>query len=434
MESWIEKDHKWIHHPFSRYAEAPGNVAVVSASGASFTLEDGTEILDAISSWWVNLHGHAHPHIAKAIAQQAAELEHVMFAGITHKPAIELAGRLLGKLGDSFGKIFYSDNGSTAVEVALKLAIQYYRNQGESRQVFVAMENGYHGDTFGAMSVSERDIFVKPFRDHLFSVRHIQVPQNAKEAQKELERFEAILQSGKIAGFIFEPLVQGAGGMRMYNVDFLAACLKLCKHYHVLTLADEVMTGFGRTGKWFAFQHTGLQPDLVCLSKGLTGGFLPMGVTAYSKEMEPAFSHPDPERTFYHGHSFTANPISCAAALASLELLENPETWNRIAHISDRHKSFVKKAKRGRLTYDIRCLGTILAIEFKDFKPGYFYLSDVREKLIPFFRERKIWIRPLGNIIYTIPPYCISDDELNRIYTAFQEAIEYMDALNSQQA
>lgn len=422
MTDWPSHDQSSVWHPFTAITHDSENIAIERAEGVWLYTTDGRRYMDAISSWWVNLHGHAHPYIAQRVAEQAARLEHVMFAGFTHQPAVELATRLLGHLPGQYSKVFYSDNGSTAVEVALKMAFQYWFNEDSPRKRVIALEDAYHGDTFGAMAVGGRGVFSEPFEPFLFDVDFIPAPIPGKETET-LARLEHLLLKGDVASFIFEPLVQGTAGMQVYSAEVLDSMMALCRKHGVLTIADEVMTGFGRTGTFFATDQCTNRPDLICLSKGITGGFLPMGVTICTDAIYKAFWLRDDAkgrmRTFLHGHSYTANPMACAAAVASLVLLERDETWSNIARISARHVSFAIEAVNLKGVAAVRHKGVILAIEYGTSQhTGYF--NNLRDRLYAHFMERGIVLRPLGNIIYILPPYCITDDELEQIYAAIR--------------
>lgn len=389
-------------------------IAIVKGKGSILFDEKGNQYIDAISSWWVNLHGHAHPYIAEKIYQQALELEQVIFAGFTHQPAVELAERLLGILPGHFSRIFYSDNGSTATEVALKMAIQYWwNNHQQQRNKIIAFKNSYHGDTFGAMSVSDRSVFTLAFHDLLFDVVFLDTP-----TPENISELKIIMQhhAEYTAAFIYEPLVQGAGGMNMYDASLLNELLNTAKLNDIICIADEVMTGFGRTGKFFASEHMHKQPDIICLSKGLTGGTMALGVTACNNKIYQAFVDDDALKTFFHGHSFTANPLACTAALASLDLLMREECLQQIEKISAAHLALAENLKNNNLSFkDIRCLGTILAFEIDEGKKEY--LNQISTVITRKALDNGMYIRPLGNTVYIMPPYCITDDELVTIYT-----------------
>ncbi len=421
-----EKDRKFIWHPYTQMSDAD-HLCIIRGEGAYLFDENGNKYIDVVSSWWTNLHGHAHPHIAQRIGAQAKQLEHLMFAGFTHPPAIELAERLLRHLPVNQEKLFFSDNGSTAVEVSLKMAIQYWRNKGEHRTKVIAFKNGYHGDTFGAMSIGERGIFNQAFQDLLFGVLFIDapVPGNQAESVAQLQQ-EMESNPSSIACFIFEPLVQGAGGMLMHDPDALNALICCCKENGILTIADEVMTGFGRTGKFFASDYLSEKPDILCMSKGLTGGFLPMAITSCTSAVFNAFLSKKNEplnKTFYHGHSYTANPLGCAAALASLDLMEATATMEHIERITRRHALFREVIADDPKILDVRQCGTILAIELKT-ATGSSYNSSMRDTIYHFFLQRGIIMRPLGNTMYLMPPYCITDDDLDYIYRSIENFLK----------
>ncbi|MDX1627810.1 MAG: adenosylmethionine--8-amino-7-oxononanoate transaminase [Fulvivirga sp.] len=419
---WTERDKKNIWHPFTPLQGVDDPIFIESAKGVYLHTPDGRKIIDAVSSWWVNLHGHSHPRIAKAISDQARKLEHVIFAGFTHEPAIRLAENLLSILPDNQKRIFYSDNGSTSVEVALKMAFQYWYNQGKNKKRVVAIDGAYHGDTFGSMSVGERGEFTEPFTQHLFDVDFIDFP--TEERQDEVFRqFKSLIDTGEVASFIYEPIIQGAAGMRIYDANFLDQLIEYAQKKQVICIADEVFTGFGRTGKHFASDHTTHKPDIMCLSKGLTGGAMALGVTSCSESIVNAFQSPELIKTFLHGHSFTANPIACAAAIASFELFMDPVCQKQIEMITAHHEEFKQKHQKGGKIRDIRCIGTVLALEFET-NENSSYLSEMRNKLYPFFIERNILLRPLGNLIYVIPPYVIEEEALHQIYNAIEEFLE----------
>lgn len=418
----LNRDKAVIWHPFTPLMAGQDTIAVSSAKGVYLHTPDGRKIIDAVSSWWVNLHGHSHPHIAKAVAEQAASLEHVIFAGFTHEPAVQLAEALVRILPSNQKKIFYSDNGSTAVEVALKMAFQYWHNKGVQKTKVIALDGAYHGDTFGAMSVGERGAFSAPFNPYLFEVDFLPFP-DAQQEEKVLALLEHKLKTGQVASFIYEPLVQGSAGMRMYSSTVLNAMIEMAKKYGAICIADEVMTGFGRTGKTFASEYAMAQPDICCLSKGLTGGTMALGVTSCTDKIMDAYRSQDILKTFFHGHSFTANPIACAAAIASLELLERPETAKNIQRISQQQEAFVNRIQSHPAVRAARNLGTIAALEIAAFEDTS-YFNEARHKLYPFFLERDILLRPLGNVLYVLPPYVITDEELDKVYSAIIELLD----------
>jgi len=425
------KDKEFILHPFTTYSAEKLNIPIIKGKAEFLYDQNGKEYIDAVSSWWVNLHGHSHPYINNKIAEQVNNLEHVMFSGFTNQPAVELAERLLKNYLPAFSKIFYSDNGSTAVEVALKMAIQYWKNRGLEKRKFIAFSNSYHGDTFGAMAVSERDVFTEPFHQHLFDVEYIPLPDE-NNLDEVMNLAEQVMKTNNVAGFIFEPLVQGAGGMRMYLGEHLEFLIRLCKDYDVLTIADEVMTGFGRTGKMFAIDHLKIKPDFICLSKGITGGYMPLGVTAFTKEISKEFESSQASKTFYHGHSFTGNPISCTAALASLDLFELENTFEKITTLRNNHLDFADQLDLHEMVSDVRVCGSILAFDVKTEYNEYFYTNPLKQILTGYFLEQGIIMRPLGNVVYIIPPYCITGESLNKVYQAIHKCLEFVSSKFSQ--
>ncbi len=409
MNNLAERDRAVIWHPFTQMQTAPLPVPIVRGEGSVLYGADGREYLDMISSWWVNLHGHAHPHIARRVSEQLNTLEHVIFAGFTHQPAVELAERLLAILPPNQAKVFYSDNGSTAVEVALKMAFQYWHNLGQPRRKVVAFENAYHGDTFGAMAVGGRSAFSAPFAPLLFDVDFLPAPIPGQE-QTVLERAAALF-TDDVAAFIVEPLVQGSGGMIMYEPEALDAIIRLARRRGILIIADEVMTGFGRTGKLFASDYLQEKADLMCLSKGLTGGTMALGVTTCTQAIYDAFLSTDKLRTLFHGHSFTANPLACVAALASMDLLLLDKTQANIQRITQNHAAFVRQLAAYPTVGNIRQRGTLLAFDLMVGEETS-YFNTIRDKAYEFLTARGVLMRPLGNVLYLMPPYCTTDEQL----------------------
>ncbi len=415
--SLMERDRTCIWHPFTQMQTARPPIPIEKAKGLYLYSEDGKSYLDGISSWWVNLHGHAHPYLSEKIKAQSKLLDQVIFADFTHTPAVDLASRLLALLPGNMSKVFYSDNGSTAVEAALKIALQYWQNQNSKTDKIkvICFKNSYHGDTFGAMSAAGKNEFNKPFWKHLFEVESIDPPTLGQEPQS-LRQLQTILNKGKAACFIFEPLILGSGGMIIYPASGLNAILQLCRQHDILTIADEVMTGFGRTGTLFACEQLSERPDLICLSKGITGGFLPLGVTACTERIYHAFLGDSLKQAFLHGHSYTANPLACASALASLDLLQQQTCTLQRQMISLCHASFCKKWKGHPKLKRCESLGTILALEYRSTQPSS-YFQSLRDRLYHFFLDRGILLRPLGNVLYVLPPYCIQEEELDFIYS-----------------
>ena len=417
----VEKDKKYIWHPFTQMKTAEKAIPIVKGEGTLLIDEKGNTYIDAISSWWVNLHGHSHPYIAEKVYAQMQKLEHVVFAGFTHNPAVELCEKLSKHLPSNQAKFFFSGDGSSAVEIALKMAVQYWKNKGENKTRFVALDGAYHGETFGAMSAGARSIFSAPFSDLLFECTHIPFP---KDEQAAIQNLKTEIDKGGIAAFIFEPLVQGAAGMRMYKAQTLNKLMQICKEAGVLCIADEVMTGFGRTGTTFAVNQTEAKPDLICLSKGLSGGTLPLSLTTCTSNIFDAFLGDNLEGAFLHGHSFTGNPIGCTAAIASLDLLERKECQTAIKNIAKSHEIFAKQINSIEIIKDIRQTGTILAIELKSDSSGY--ASSVRQKLYQDFLDQGVLLRPLGNVIYILPPYCIKEKELEKVYKVIENQLKKM--------
>ena len=421
--------HPHLWHPTTQVATNPEPLQVRAARGCELELADGRRLIDAISSWWVTLHGHGEPAIAAAIARQAQQLEQVIFANFSHQPAEQLATRLSSLIG--LERLFFSDNGSTAVEVALKIAWQWWHNQGNhERRRLIAFEGAYHGDTFGAMALGERSLFTAAYEPLLFEVARVPWPHThwddddveARESSA-LTRLEEALRV-PTAAVILEPLIQGAAGMRLVRPAFVRAVAERVKAAGALLIADEVMTGFGRTGALFACQRAGIQPDLMALSKGLTGGFLPMGVTMASERLHQGFISETPTHTFFHGHSFTANPLGCAAALASLDLLQaNPP---RYQDFESRHRPLLEELSALPAVRRPRCAGTMAAFDLAIGEASY--LNPVGKQLQRLCLEQGVYLRPLGDVVYLLPPLCISENQLERCYAAIAEGISQLSA------
>ncbi len=418
-----ERDQKIIWHPFTQHQTARMPTHIVRGERAYLIDSDGNYLLDLISSWWVNLHGHAHPDIADAIYQQAMKLEQVIFSDFTHETAVELADLLLALLPKAFSKVFYSDNGSSAVEVALKMAYQFWRNLGQpARCRFMSFKKGYHGDTFGAMSVGKQSGFFSQFEDLFFSVDSFSYPATWQGDQDVLEKEEMVLLeiethleqfSSQTAAMILEPLVQGAGGMQMCRPEFLQQLEKRLRHYGVLIIYDEVMTGFGRTGATFACLKSNTTPDIICLSKGLSGGFLPLAATVCQEYIYQAFLSETFHQALAHSHSFTANPLGCAAAIASMRLLKEPKTVQQMKQIEAVHNARLSEMAEIERIQKQRYCGTIAAF---DLTTTDAYGSESSLKWRQIFQNQGLLIRPLGNTIYFLPPYCITADELTSAY------------------
>lgn len=408
-----------IWHPFTQHGLREPIPRIERAEGAALFTADGRRIIDAISSWWVTTHGHAHPRIAAAIADQAARLDQIIFAGWTHEPAETLAAGLRSIMPDSLTRLFFSDSGSTSVEVALKMALGYWLDRGEARHRILVLEHGYHGDTIGAMSVGARGAFNRAYEPLLFDVETIPFPVTGHE-QACLDALERACRAGA-AAFIVEPLILGAGGMLVYSAQTLAEMRRICARHDVLFIADEVMTGWGRTGTLLACEQAGIVPDILCLSKGLTGGAVPLAVTMAAEPIFQAHYHADRARMFFHSSSYTANPIACAAANANLAIWREEPVRERIAALAARQETRLSALAEHDAVQKARQIGTIAAI---DIGAGAGYLSDLAPRLLAFFRERDVLLRPLGNTVYVMPPYCISDEDLDRVYHAIEAALE----------
>jgi adenosylmethionine-8-amino-7-oxononanoate aminotransferase len=410
-----KRDSNVIWHPYTQHQKMEEPIPIAKGEGALLFDGKGNTYIDAVSSWWVNLHGHGHPYIAEKIYKQALALEHVIFTHFTHEPAVTLAERILNILPGKFSKIFYSDNGSTAVEVSLKMAIQFWKNKGQPRRnKILAFNNAYHGDTFGSMSVSARGLFTNSFKEFLFDTIFIDTPR-----ADNLEEIRSVIQScdGQIAAFIYEPLLQAAGGMLMYQANHLDELLGIIQAENILCIADEVLTGFGRTGPLFAGESISHHADMICLSKGLTGGVMALGITACNQNIFNAFLSSDRTKTFYHGHSFTANPLACTAGLASLDLLEKTSCRDQIQWIRQQHEEFARNelsATGMELLVNIRTMGTILAFELDTGK--HEYINEVSATVMDKALAQGIYLRPLGNTVYIMPPYCITPEQLRKIY------------------
>ena len=420
--SLTEKDSQYLWHPYTQHKTASAPIAITKGKGALLWDENGKEYIDAIASWWVNPYGHSNTFIAEAIYKQLTTLEHVLFGGFTHQPAVEVAEKLVTILPKNQQKIFFSDNGSTAVEIAIKVALQYFFNKGEKRTTIIAFENAFHGDTFAAMAASGISLFTDAFQGMFIDVVRIPVPVVGKE-QTSCDALAKALKNHDCAGFIFEPLVQGAAGMVMYEPAALDTLIQMCKANNVLTIADEVMTGFGKTGKTFASDYLVEQPDMMCLSKALTGGTIPMAITTFTQEIFDAFYDEDINKALFHGHTFTANPTGCAAALASLELLETPAMQANIKRVNTKHLTFEKRVQSHPKVVTTRVLGVIFALEIKTESAASYY-GNLRNKLYNFFIENGVILRPVGNIVYILPPYVITDEQLEKVYQVVESALE----------
>jgi adenosylmethionine-8-amino-7-oxononanoate aminotransferase len=448
--SLIARDRACVWHPYTQMLTRPDPIPIVRGAGVYLYTEDGRRLLDGISSWWVNIHGHSHPRLNEALAAQAAQIEHVVFANCTHQPAVDLAERLLAIAPPSLTRVFYSDNGSTAVEVAMKLALQYWGNRGEpARTTFITLHHAYHGDTVGAMSASEDSVFTRPFGSMLFPVVRAHAPYCYRcplGLERDTCRIECLetapagrpgvphpsgdrvvptaadatlaslleAHAGTVAAVLVEPMLQAAGGMIVWPREFLAGVRRLCDRSGTLLIADEVLTGFGRTGRMFACEHAHVSPDIMCLSKAITGGYLPLGATLATEEVYEAFLSPDRARTFFHGHSFTANPLACAVAIASLDLFRDEARLEQVGALERWLREGLEALRALPVVGDVRVIGGVGIVELvgdKRTRSAGGYLDEAGPRLAAAFLERGLLLRPLGNVLYLMPPYVITESE-----------------------
>ncbi|MGV1759644.1 adenosylmethionine--8-amino-7-oxononanoate transaminase [Rhizobium sp. A22-96] len=412
-----------IWHPFTQHQLEPAFKKIARTEGAYLFDQDGRSVLDAISSWWVITHEHRHPRITKAIHDAVEKLDQLIFAEYSHEAAEALARGLIDLASPGLAHVFFSDSGSTSVEVALKMALGMFHNRGTPRSRIVVMEHSYHGDTIGTMSIGARGVFNAAYEPLLFDVASISFPVAGRE-QQTLDELEAFCRRGDVAAFIVEPLVLGAGGMKMYPPHLLTEFRRITAQYGTLLIADEVMTGWGRTGTLLACEQAGISPDILCLSKGITGGALPLAVTLCTPEIFDAHLSDDRGRMFFHSSSYTANPIACAAAVANLEVWREEPVMARIAAIEAMHREWLAKFRFDPRFTGVRQQGTIAALDLATGTNGY--LSEVGPRLRNFFRERDLLIRPLGNVIYLMPPYCVGERDLRRAYEAIDEAADFI--------
>ena len=415
-----ERDKKHLWHPLTQHQLHPDHLAIVKAKDALLFDEDGKEYIDGIASWYTCMYGHANSYITNRVNEQMQQLDHVVFAGFTHEPAIQLSEALMNILPENQNKIFFSDNGSTSVDVAIKMALQYYFNKGEKRTQIIALEDGFHGDTFGAMSVSGLSVYNGPFEDFFIDVSRIPVP-TIENFETVKQQFITLLKSGHVAAFIYEPLVQGAAAMKIYDANLLNELLNIAKTYNTICIADEVMTGFGKTGKYFASTHINTKPDIICLAKSLTGGIAPMAITSCTQEVYNAFLSQDVSKGFFHGHTYSANPVACRAALASIELLQSEAFQKHIQRLSKKHQDFDNHIKHHPKVAQTRQLGVIYALDLNIEMERY---GNLRFKLFNFFMKHGVCLRPLGNTIYILPPYVITNTQLEKIYQVIEAALD----------
>lgn len=418
--SLTERDKKYIWHPLKQHQTHPDSLGIVKAKGCILTDENGNEYIDAISSWYTCMFGHCNDYIINKVHHQMQQLDQIMFSDFTHPPAVELSEKLINILPENQAKIFFNDNGSTSVEAAIKMVLQYYFNRGDKRTVFVAFENGFHGDTFGAMSTSGLSVYNGPFEEFLMDVKRIPTPNGVNHTEI-LQQLEKITAENKVAAFIYEPLVQGAAGMKIHSIEGLNEILNFCKSKSIITIADEVMTGFGKTGRNFASDYMVTKPDIICLSKALTGGMVPMGITSCTQDIYEAFLSSDISKGFFHCHTYAANPIACAASIASIELLESEEIQQNIKKISDAHELFSERIKKHSKVNSTRQIGVILALDIDTNMERYGALRDI---LLKSFMKEGVFLRPLGNTIYIQVPYVIDMILLEKVYNTIEKVLD----------
>lgn len=414
------RDKKHIWHPLTQHKLHPEALAITRAEGCVLFDEDGNEYIDAIASWYTCMYGHCNPHITKKVSEQMQVLDQIVFSGFTHEAAIKLSEALIKILPENQNKLFFSDNGSTAVEIGIKMALQFHFNRGVKRNVLLAFEDGFHGDTFGAMSVSGLSVYNGPFEDFFIEVKRIPTP-NGNNLDTILNQLEAYLNQYEIAGFIYEPLVQGAAAMKMHSADGLNQILEFCTRHNIITIADEVMTGFGKTGRHFASDYLDNKPDIICLSKALTGGLLPMAITSCSQEIFDAFYSDELKKGLFHGHTYSGNPLACAAALASVELLQSDEIQNNIKNIIKSHEQFGKRIENHSKVSSVRQTGIILALDLNIQMERY---GNLRDKLFNYFMKNGVFLRPLGNTIYVQAPFVITKKQLQNVYKVIENALD----------
>lgn len=415
-----QRDKKHLWHPLKQHQLHPESLAIIKAKGCIITDEDGNDYIDAISSWYTTMYGHCNDYIIEKTYEQMQQLDQIMFSDFTHEPAVTLSEQLIHILPEGQNKIFFNDNGSTAVEAAIKMALQYHFNTNDKRSVFIAFENGFHGDTFGAMSVSGLSVYNGPFEEFLIDVKRIPTP-NGSNTKAILELIKTYNLEHKIAGFIYEPLVQGAAGMKIHDAHGLNAILSYCKKQDILTIADEVMTGFGKTGRYFASDYMETKPDIICLSKALTAGLIPMAITSCTQAIYNAFLSNEMAKGFFHCHTYSANPIACATAIAGIELLTSTEIQANIKRITAAHERFALHIAGHPKVKSTRHLGVIFALDLKTKTERY---GALRDMLLKFFMDRGVFLRPLGHTLYIQVPYIISEVQLKKVYEVIEEALE----------
>lgn len=417
-----ERDQKHIWHPLVQHKLHPKMLAIAKAKGAVLTDENGKEYIDGIASWYTCMYGHCNDFIIEKVHAQMQQLDQVVFSGFTHEPAVQLSEELIKILPRNQQKVFFNDNGSTATEIGIKMALQFHHNQGHKRNVLLAFEDGFHGDTLGAMSVSSLSVYNGAFEEHFLKVVRIPTPDGENTAEI-LAMLKMLSQEHQIAGFIYEPLVQGAAAMLIHDADGLNEILKFCKQNEIICVADEVMTGFGKTGSYFASDYMETKPDVICMSKALSAGMIPMGMTSCTQEIYDAFYDDDVAKGLFHAHTYSGNPLACAAALAGMELLTSEEMQENIKRIIKAHQVFDKRIKTHPKVKTTRQQGVIFVLEVKNTDNEGHY-GGLRDKLFDFFMKNGVSLRPLGNTIYILPPYVITDEQLKKIYDTIEEALE----------
>ncbi|WP_299902537.1 adenosylmethionine--8-amino-7-oxononanoate transaminase [uncultured Aquimarina sp.] len=413
-----DKQHLW--HPLTQHKIHPDALPIVKAEGALLYDDQGKEYIDGIASWYTAMYGHCNPFILERVSKQMQTLDQIVFAGFTHEPAIELSEKLIEILPDNQEKIFFSDNGSTANEVGIKMALQYHFNKGEKRNTIIAFEDGFHGDTFGAMSASGLSVYNGPFEDFFIDVRRIPTPTK-DNFDIVIKTLHQIVDDNAVAAFIYEPLVQGANAMHMFEEKYLDPILKICKENKIITIADEVMTGFGKTGKNFASEYMETKPDIISMSKALTAGFVPMAVTSCTQEIYNAFLDDSIGKAFFHAHTYSANPIACSVAIAGIDLLSTKDIQENIARIIKSHQEFNDLIKNHPKIKSTRQKGVIYALDLNIEMDRY---GKKRYEIFDHFMQNGVCLRPLGKTIYILPPYVISEQQLGKIYKTITELLE----------
>lgn len=414
-----QRDQKYLWHPLTQHKLHPEHLAITKAKASTLWDENGNSYIDGIASWYTCMYGHCNEYIIEKVTEQFKNLDQIVFSGFTHKPAIKMSEDLMDILPSNQAKIFFSDNGSTSVDIAIKMALQYHYNKSQERKTIICLENAFHGDTFGAMAVSGLSVYNGPFESFLIDVKRIKVP--SKNNFKEVyNHFSNLIKSNEIAGFIFEPLVQGAAAMKMYDASYLDALIELAQQNDVVCIADEVMTGFGKTGRDFASDYLKHKPDIMCLSKSLTGGLVPMALTTCSSKIYNAFYDDDMSKGLFHGHTYSANPTACTAVSASIDLLVSDSNQQNIKRVHQKHLEFEKHIAQHKLVKSTRVLGVIFALDMNIEMDRY---GKVRYEIFDFFMKNGVFLRPLGNTIYILAPFVITNQELDKIYQVIEACL-----------